>query len=108
MNQIDDRQVVIFYHVHAINDWERIVNSQISAMCISGLYQRADKIYVCINKPQHWHINLPKFIVLSNPAESLENHSLQKMHDFSMEKMIFMKKNNESMKSRIFFESFRS
>ncbi len=39
------RRIVVFYHVHAINNWECIVQDQLGKLVFSGLYRHMAACY---------------------------------------------------------------
>ena len=39
------RRVVVFYHVHAINNWECVVQDQLAKLVFSGLYRHMAACY---------------------------------------------------------------
>ena len=46
-----ERRVIIFYHIAAINNWQEIVEAQVSNVVFSGLYDRATTIFCGISGP---------------------------------------------------------
>ena len=39
------RRIVVFYHVHAINNWECVMSDQLAKLVFSGLYRHMAACY---------------------------------------------------------------
>lgn len=76
-------KIAIFYHVGQFGQWERLYQEQVHSLCVSGLYNACDFIYVGINGNNELPSILPKMQTVVNNNHVLESDTLKAMWDFA-------------------------
>lgn len=76
-------KIAVFYHVGQFGQWERLYQEQINSLCVSGLYDACDFVYVGINGTQKLPSVLPKIIQVENNNKVLESDTLKAMWDLA-------------------------
>jgi hypothetical protein len=76
-------KIIVFYHVWQISGWELLFQQQIMALYSSGLYDKIDNIYICLNGEEKLPFYFDKFIVLQNKNLHNESDTLNSMWKLS-------------------------
>jgi hypothetical protein len=74
--------ITVFYHVWQAPGWQLLFQQQIMSMCVSGLYDAANTIYVCCNGEESLPFDNTKLVIKRNTHLEMEADTLYQMWQY--------------------------
>lgn len=86
-----NNNIIVFYHVLQVNQWEKLYQEQINSIIVSGLYHKCDCLYIGVNGNQKLPFVLEKMKVFYNGRLDTTADTLKYMWNLSKENSYNMK-----------------
>lgn len=74
--------ITVFYHVWQAPGWQLLFQQQIMSMCVSGLYDATNTIYVCCNGEEPLPFDNTKLVIKRNTHLDIEADTLHQMWQY--------------------------
>jgi hypothetical protein len=81
-SQLKKDNIVVFYHVYQAEGWQHLFQQQIYSLISSGLYEKLNSLYICVNGSQPLPFELNKFQIYYNNDTTSEKDTLVKLWQY--------------------------